>query len=66
MKVWYDDSYRTWGVWEETETKKEITSLSELSDLIKDLSCACDNMLIVLDVSTETNEILLGRFDANY
>ena len=66
MKIWYDDSYCTWGVWEETETKREITSLKELSDLLHDLSCACDEMLVVLDINTETNEILLGRFDANY
>lgn len=63
MKVWYDDSYRSWGKWGDTETKREITSLSELSDLMEEVY---DNMLIVLDVNTETNEILLGRFDANY
>lgn len=63
MKVWYDDSYRSWGKWKETETKREITSLNELSDLMEEVY---DNMLIVLDVNTETNEILLGRFDGNY
>lgn len=63
MKVWYDDSYRSWGKWEETETKREITSLDELSALKEEVY---DNMLIVLDVNPETNEILLGRFDANY
>ena len=63
MKILYDDSYRSWGKWENTETIREITSLKELSDLMEEVY---DNMLIVLDINTETNEILLGRFDGNY
>lgn len=65
MKILYDDSYRTYGVWEKPNPKKEISSLSKLSKLFNKLDERGD-MLIVLAVDKEKDEIIFGRYDGDY
>ena len=65
MKMLYDDSYRTYGVWEKPNPKAEISSLSKLSKLFNKLDERGD-MLIVLEVNKEKDEIIFGRYDGDY
>jgi len=65
MKMLYDESYRTYGVWEKPNPKAEISSLSELSKLMDKLDERGD-MLIVLEVNKEKDEIVFGKYDGDY
>ena len=67
MKLLYDNSYRSYGKWNETkpEASKEIPSLSKLLELMNDLDNNCE-LLIVLDIDPETNKIIFGRYNGDY